>query len=637
MPRPIIQDSDDDTSDNSPLKAQFPAPSHDSQSANEPTPTETVATSHEAVSTRDEPTAPSISPITTSNPSDGFSSEHGSPTTTNVKRCRTTMDEVGSYKPKLRNIYGNKTTLDDLSLSSHAISREWSRDEDEVDLVPDRKKRRREGTSPLQSQHLAVTYALGTEESPPGTNTSAVNEVSGQTDLVNMPLQQASGSVSLSQVVDTAIEDLKVVRNHMSIEDEATAEHVDNWEEPCEDTSRGNVDIIGDDPGSSSHGHLEQTSEPKSSQMSQNKVSVTEEGINYLGDKNETTADATSLAAPGNTSQPSLKETHSAISQTHELGSDEHEIDTPMENYKPRPSRSRRGDLPDAFLASIDFSKRPEKAAKRKSKLKRNKTTNDIPTPVLDDDEQDELLATDWGAMQKGSAAPLDPQLDELADKDHEQRNLSDLVRTEKHPEPTKRKRGRPRKDAKKDEDQTQPAAIVIDTAAQASEPKKRGRKKKVVEEITVDAEEVHDDEDGSDEAEECETDEEEEIRGGGRKRSRLQIHTDTENGEATSAPTVEPGESVFKEKKESLSAGKTLDTPKGYRAQDEPPPSSQQQRQLDPTAAWISDIAAKTPEKPRDEKRPNRHSPLSSGRVPHRVGLSRKARIEPLLRIIRK
>jgi hypothetical protein len=36
-------------------------------------------------------------------------------------------------------------------------------------------------------------------------------------------------------------------------------------------------------------------------------------------------------------------------------------------------------------------------------------------------------------------------------------------------------------------------------------------------------------------------------------------------------------------------------------------------------------------------QKGPDKHSPLNSGKVPYRVGLSKRAKIEPLLRILKK
>lgn len=50
-------------------------------------------------------------------------------------------------------------------------------------------------------------------------------------------------------------------------------------------------------------------------------------------------------------------------------------------------------------------------------------------------------------------------------------------------------------------------------------------------------------------------------------------------------------------------------------------------------------EIQPKTPDKPSKAgpKGPDKHSPINSGKVAYRVGLSKRARIEPLLRIVRK
>jgi hypothetical protein len=61
------------------------------------------------------------------------------------------------------------------------------------------------------------------------------------------------------------------------------------------------------------------------------------------------------------------------------------------------------------------------------------------------------------------------------------------------------------------------------------------------------------------------------------------------------------------------------------------PPPSTPEQPEL------RSKPSVKTPESKTAAKSPNNHSPINKGKVPYRVGLSKRARIAPLLRVMKK
>jgi hypothetical protein len=75
---------------------------------------------------------------------------------------------------------------------------------------------------------------------------------------------------------------------------------------------------------------------------------------------------------------------------------------------------------------------------------------------------------------------------------------------------------------------------------------------------------------------------------------------------------------------------------PKPSKATEEkksaPPQSTPEQPQLAPAPE-----VPKTPESKTKAKSPTNHSPINKGKVPYRVGLSRRSRIAPLLRIIKK
>ena len=68
-------------------------------------------------------------------------------------------------------------------------------------------------------------------------------------------------------------------------------------------------------------------------------------------------------------------------------------------------------------------------------------------------------------------------------------------------------------------------------------------------------------------------------------------------------------------------------------------PPNLLTTKADDPRSSARHDASdkARTPEKPIGTGSRTHHSPLGLGKVPYRVGLSKKARIAPLLRIVRK
>lgn len=141
--------------------------------------------------------------------------------------------------------------------------------------------------------------------------------------------------------------------------------------------------------------------------------------------------------------------------QLDDSGPDNLMPDLPLENYQPRPSRSRSALTSDELLIPEDFSKRPEAHAKSKGKTKRRKTTdlegskqehvNDLPDfasitskkgPKGDrgDDVHDEkVISADGDNHEHGE--------DFESNKREPARGLSP------QPAPPKKPRGRPKKD----------------------------------------------------------------------------------------------------------------------------------------------------------------------------------------------
>ena len=278
--------------------------------------------------------------------------------------------------------------------------------------------------------------------------------------------------------------------------------------------------------------------------------------------------------------------------------------DLPQEHYKPRRSRFRGGDDGvDELIEAIDFSKRPEAVAKnkKKSKLNRRKTTGGAVVVHIDEEEEGspfvEVEAQPFEPVKSRSSKIPVPSIEK-----HEE--LSEVPEPE--PNPPKRKRGRPKKVV--GQESTSEAGTIASAIEEPSldeEPlPKSGKKKKKKKRLSLlsDVDEqsekaTHDDAHATEEAQEI--------------------------PEAAPTSAFEPD------------------------AKDPPTTPSPRKPNLQPlnekTNVNIAPVVpnpdlgkpdAETPR--REDKGPTRHSPISS-KVRYRLGLSRRARIEPLLRIVRK
>jgi hypothetical protein len=680
MPPPIIQDSDDeDGSDGSPVKPRSP-PTHlqHATSASDPSTTSTTALSNEAQKTHRNLMGLTPSPHHTVQTT--ASSAFPSPDTLKIMRPKTTMDQVGT-KRKVQKMYGSKTTLGDLGLNEGAVGGDRMKDDDEeVDLIPEKKNRKRTGEDLSTSTEKTE---VATQEPMP----SMGSQVLGGS-------QQASGSISLSQMVDSALDHLQTVPSpevafsveHGDMQGSADAGLAASAEETVQ-LRNPRSEISMETPSFSPIEVPSPYEDQVTSKTSDDQESARSTQISSRGDQpqhHENKFENSLNRKKSETKATSKARRKISISEDHEedpigkLGSDDFDMHTPKEVYKPRPSRSRRSDIPDEFMASIDFSMVPERASRKKSKLKRNKTTNDIPSPILieDDDEDDGDLVHSGRRSskkkQKQSAAePLEgkeglgvesaldaeetitcqavqqAQDQDEADEDEETAEYQAEAVPEV-PEPKKKKRGRPRKDASTSNQSVVEAKVekTLDEedgqqqAAAAPAPKKRGRKKKVLD-APVESKQVVSDDGGTDEEDQVAKDDHEEAaaepesdheptpapRKRGRPRSKVQAHPDSvEDSLSTTKPArVEP---VLRDKS---SAANIVHTPE--------PEKSKANLSEEKAASPVPDLTAKelqTPKKPTDSSK-GKHSPLSSGRVPYRVGLSKRARIEPLLRIVRK
>ncbi len=268
--------------------------------------------------------------------------------------------------------------------------------------------------------------------------------------------------------------------------------------------------------------------------------------------------------------------------------SDDIDIDLPVENYQPRPSRSRSGRQGGELLVPVDFSKRPETMAKRNRKSKRRKTTA-FEQLVREDTDEGDVLPI------KASSKDSEPITEVLKPRDIQSKKFSDAgdpepeVKTPKEISralPSK-KRGRPKKQVLEPQDELttstcNPSSPVKSNRAMSSGPPPKQPK----EPVALDSELSSADED---------------------------FPLPTETNPIIPLPPCAPRSSL---------PPKLLPNPRSPSpTKPDPQPSSPLQ----------------TPPKTTPAKGPDRHSPISSGKVAYRVGLSKRARIEPLLRIVRK
>ena len=272
--------------------------------------------------------------------------------------------------------------------------------------------------------------------------------------------------------------------------------------------------------------------------------------------------------------------------QVDELGSDDIAIGLHAEQYQPRPSRSRGGRDNGDSMVVAERSKLPGIVAKAKRKNKRSKTTaflELIPKEEEEDEEEE---------PKKPSRELPDLKIPAFAEKrdDPNAENLLDTVDVTT-PAP-KKQRGRPKKgtEARLAEDTADEPNDVFPPLNDARQPPKRGRPAKKSLPIA---------DDGS----------------------------DNEKG-ASSATSVEHA-SKYKESGtilDEISGNSTVDQPSEETVGACSPPAK---AMLPPATPQKSPVAP--------VKGPDKHSPISSGHWTYRVGLSKKARIEPLLRILRK
>lgn len=291
--------------------------------------------------------------------------------------------------------------------------------------------------------------------------------------------------------------------------------------------------------------------------------------------------------------------------------SDEAVIGLPKEQYKPRPSRSRGN--PGELLASLDSEPKPKKESNRKVKQAKKDTkavdTDEEAEPIRSIQEPvkqmpEESAEQNTHAIIPDVEAGLAVTIESLAHVDEDvQDGPSDISMHEMHD-------GVAAAVARSVDDQSKEQTFTIEVPP-APQPKKRGRKRKLKATGTVLAEDDTKTPQAPHKTEaqpEVVTEDERpplhskdaNVANFGIGNSKHDLDEEGDNGVAKAAGLEEPDAPV------RATESSALETPNKQAA--------------DPS-----------------DRGPARHSPLGSGKVPHRVGLSRRAPIQSLLKIVRK
>ena len=375
--------------------------------------------------------------------------------------------------------------------------------------------------------------------------------------------------------------------------------------------------------------------------------------------QNDELMDELSLSVPtASVTSKCPTKTHKTPDLSHrrgdELDSDDHTIGLPKDNYQPRPSKSRSGHGNGELLIPADYSKRPEAITKKKRKLSRRKTTafhELIPKEELEE-EEDEVV------NQAGFVAPKSKVLklvtyQEESDKDKAKVDRGPIERgLESSGKPTEstKLRGRPKKvamieplehEAPEGEDQIPPVGPTTEfsmpeneaspwLAKQPTESKKqRGRPKKG-------AAETSKGKPSEANAASIERNIESEKPDHATSAKKIQ-----KKGRNAGGPTT-ISEELIRDSDDDLDAadegGSVISRVLQETQGNVIPAKPAEKATSSPSPSKSKSAPPETPQKQDSfPKGPDKHSPISSGKVSYRVGLSKRQRIAPLLRIVRK
>ena len=340
-----------------------------------------------------------------------------------------------------------------------------------------------------------------------------------------------------------------------------------------------------------------------------------------------------------------------------ELDSDDNAIGLPKDNYQPRPSKSRSSNGNGELLIPADYSNRPEAVSRKKRKLSRRKTTAFHELLPKEELEEEEDEAVNQAGFEAAKSEALEPRTE--PNKPHsENRNEAEtdqgLIERElesigKTTGSTKQ-RGRPKKvamieslghETSEHEDQAQPAGPMTEVfilqnemgpqlAKQPTESKKqRGRpKKEAAETFKGKAPEAND----------ASIERDVESEKPNHPTTAKQIR---KKGRNVGGPIAISEELIQDSDDDCDAADSGGIVPNGVLEETQGnmiPSKPSEKTATSPSTSKSKSVQPETPPKQVSvSKGPDKHSPISSGKVSYRVGLSKRQRIAPLLRIVRK
>ncbi len=370
-------------------------------------------------------------------------------------------------------------------------------------------------------------------------------------------------------------------------------------------------------------------------------------------------------------SRPDRKKRQEDRLHIDELGSDDVDVGLPKEQYQPRPSRSRSGQVEgDNLVVPVDFSKRPEALVKSKKSKRRKTTALAKATPKYEEDEE-EVVPLFSVPNPKSIESESKPTPDHVKPAEIQIPGFAfdaqcnqEAALAASQPPPKKQK-GRPHKKPIEFSEEVREEHPLIDNgdedtiAKRVEEPrtnepsvpkKQRGRPQtkaaEPLEEPPTEHAPVHnkDEYPDGDPADEDQGPKDptpaptaKKQRGRPKKKATnktqedIQSDLDDEHEELPLSPRKSH------KRKNSATAESTL-----INADDDETPLTQQNAPTAPLtekANTTNPLPAPQPPAtpPAQKKGPDKHSPLQSGKVRYRVGLSKKARIAPLLRVVPK
>lgn len=297
-----------------------------------------------------------------------------------------------------------------------------------------------------------------------------------------------------------------------------------------------------------------------------------------------------------------------------EHGIDEIAIGLLPEEYNPRPSRSRSGHGDASLFLPEDFSKRPESMAKPKRRKNRRKTTA-FERPPEDSEEEAIAQVRDF-IIQEGSSKPADnivkPSLRPIEESLRELQSVEPMNKVG-----TTKRKGRRHVQENIEEHETVVAPFSEEQPSRGISSMANGTK--------------HVQEHGLSKTTETE-----------KRPPQHQNLLEIETARLMSTKTSSSRPASMKGKL-SLSAtphdgddGGNSDSTVSQNLEKIPPPQQNPTPSSSPSPRKQQLRSPQTPPKSASTG-PDKHSPLNNSKVAYRVGLSKRARIEPLLRIVRK